>query len=93
MKKVLLLTVILGIIATAGIGCLMIFGMLSFAEGMEFILKAWAGILLLGAASAVITLIVGRQSRPEQADAELPHDSPKSTPRPDELPRDPVDDR
>ena len=58
MKNILVLTAIFAILAASAIGCLMIFEVYSFDQGTSFLLKALAVIFLLGAASAVIALIV-----------------------------------
>ena len=59
MKIVFILTFILAVIVSAGIGSLVIFEVLSFDQAKEYIFKAVSAIALLGAASALIALVTG----------------------------------
>jgi hypothetical protein len=44
---------------SAGIGCLVIFGIFSIEQGLDYSFKALAAIVLLGVASAAISLVTG----------------------------------
>ena len=59
MKIVFILTFILAVIVSAGIGSLVIFEVLSFDQAKEYIFKAVSVIALLGGASALIALVTG----------------------------------
>ena len=59
MKIVFILTFILAVIVSAGIGSLVIFEVLSLDQAKEYIFKAVSVIALLGAASALIALVTG----------------------------------
>ena len=62
MKVVLILTFIIAVIMTAGIGSLVIFEVLTFDQGLDFLLKTLAAVILLGASSAVIALVIGSKN-------------------------------
>jgi branched-subunit amino acid ABC-type transport system permease component len=66
MKLVFTLTFILAVIVSAGIGCLVIFEIISFDQGKNYLLKTVAVIVLLGAASAVIALVSGSKNTPDE---------------------------
>lgn len=66
MKTVINLTLIIAVIISAGIGCLVIFGMISVDQGMNYGLKALAAIVLLGVASAVISFVTSSGDAPEE---------------------------
>lgn len=59
MKTVLILTLVVAVIMSAGIGCLVIFGIFSIEQGLDYSFKALAAIVLLGVASAAISLVTG----------------------------------
>ena len=61
MKVILALTAIVAIVMCAGIGSLMIIGIIGAAQGMDYILKALAVIVLLGGSSALVALVTGKQ--------------------------------
>ena len=63
MKIVFTLTVVLAVIVSAGIGSLVIFEVLSFDQAKEYIFKAVAVIVLLGAASALIAFVTGSSGK------------------------------
>ena len=63
MKIVFTLTIVLAVIVSAGIGSLVIFEVLSFDQAKEYIFKAVAVIVLLGAASALIALVTGSSGK------------------------------
>jgi len=62
MKLVITLTLIIAVVVSAGIGCLVIFEILS----LGYILKSLAVIALLGAASAAISLVTGKHNAPRE---------------------------
>lgn len=64
MKTVLTLTLVVAVIVSAGIGCLVIFGIFSVEQGLEYSFKALAAIVLLGVASAAISLVTGNSGGP-----------------------------
>lgn len=64
MKVVLTLSLVIAVIVTAGIGCLMIFEIISFDLGMDYIFKAIAVIILLGISSVIIALVTGNKNTP-----------------------------
>ena len=67
MKVILALTAIVAIVICAGIGSLMIIGIIDVARGMDYILKSLAVIVLLGGSSALIALVTGKQQNaPEE---------------------------
>lgn len=66
MKTVLMLTFVIAVIMSTGIGCLVIFGMLTVDQGLNYGIKALATIVLLGIASAVISLVTRSGSAPEK---------------------------
>jgi len=66
MKLVITLTLIIAVVVSAGIGCLVIFEILSLGQGLEYILKSLAVIALLGAASAAISLVTGKHNAPRE---------------------------
>ncbi|MBT8129360.1 MAG: hypothetical protein KJP10_05165 [Gammaproteobacteria bacterium] len=63
MKIVFILTIVLAVIVSAGIGSLVIFEVLSFDQAKEYIFKAVSVIVLLGAASALIALVTGNTGK------------------------------
>ena len=67
MKVIYSLTFILVIIISAGIGCLTIFEVLTFDQGLDYILKASAAIVLLGLSSAAISF-VNTKNKPNEED-------------------------
>ena len=59
MKQILTITVVLAVLATALVGCLFIFDVMSYEDAMSNLLKVVGVILLLGVCSAVITALMG----------------------------------
>jgi len=57
MKIIFNLTLILAVVISAGIGCLIIFEVFEFEQGLDYILKALAAIVLLGVSSAAVTFM------------------------------------
>jgi len=66
MKIVFTLTFLLAVILFTVIGCLVIFEVFTFDEGMEFSYKALSAILLLGAASALVSLTIRNKNPPRR---------------------------
>ena len=66
MKTVFTLTFIIAVIITTGIGSLVVLDVLSYDQGKEYIFKALSVIALLGAASALITLVAGNSKTPDR---------------------------
>jgi len=62
MKTVLSLTLIFAILSSATVGCLVIFEIMTVEGGMGFLYKTLAAIVLIGAASALITAVTGGNS-------------------------------
>ena len=65
MKVIINLTVILSVIISAGVGCLVIFDVVTFDQGIDYILKSLAAIVLLAVASAAITFVT-RKNKPTE---------------------------
>ena len=63
MKIVFTLTIILAVIVSAGIGSLVILEVLSFDQAKEYIFKAVSFIVLIGVASAMISLVTGNTEK------------------------------
>ncbi len=61
MKVILVLTAIVAIVMCAGIGSLVIFGIIDVSRGIEYLIKSLAVIILLGGSSALIALVTGKQ--------------------------------
>lgn len=59
MKQILTITVVLAVLASALVGCLFIFDVMSYEDAMSNLLKVVGVILLLGVCSAVITALMG----------------------------------
>lgn len=66
MKVVLILTFIIAVILSSSIGCLIIFEVFTFDQGMEYIFKTLAAIILLGVSSAAIALVTGNKNTPSE---------------------------
>ena len=62
MKKIIVSTAVLLVIAIAVIGCMIIFGALSMDYGMDVLLKVGAAILLLGGCSILISFLFKQNS-------------------------------
>jgi branched-subunit amino acid ABC-type transport system permease component len=60
MKVIFNMTFILSIIISVGIGCLIIFEVLTFDQGLDYILKSLAVLILLGLSSAAITFVTNK---------------------------------
>ena len=65
MKKILAVTAVLIIIATAIVGCLYIFEILSYEKAISDLLKLVAAIGLLGGCSALIAFLVPSKNNPD----------------------------
>ena len=59
MKAVFVFSIAIAVPMSAGIGCMIIFEVFSFAEGLDLILKSVAAIALLGISTAAITSLSG----------------------------------
>lgn len=59
MKQILMITVVLSVITFAIIGCMFIFELMSYEDAMSNLLKVVGGIVLFGACSAVISVLMG----------------------------------
>lgn len=62
MKTVLILTLIIAVIVSTAIGCLVIFEVFSVDQGLDYAFKALAAIVLLGASSALISLVTSNKA-------------------------------
>ena len=58
MKQILTITVVLAVLATAFVGCLFIFEVMSYEDAMSNLLKVVGVIVLLGACSAAISALM-----------------------------------
>ena len=66
MKAILMLTLVIAVIVLTAIGCLMIVDVLSVEAGNSLAFKSLAAILVLGAASALIALLIRNRNTPER---------------------------
>jgi len=64
MKKIVTITAVLAVITAATVGCLYIFGVLSFEVAMSNLLKVVAAIVLLGGCSALIAFLMDSRKEP-----------------------------
>ena len=62
MKAILMLTLVVAVIVLTAIGCLMVVDVISMEAGRELAFKSLAAILVLGAASAAIALLIRKPS-------------------------------
>jgi len=58
MKKIFIVTVVLSVFALATIGCLYIFGIMSYEDSVSNLLKVLAALALLGGCSALIAFLM-----------------------------------
>ena len=65
MKVIYSLTFILAVIMSAGIGCLIIFEVFTFDQGLDYMLKVLAVIILLGLSSAAIAFVTTKNKSNE----------------------------
>ena len=62
MKAVLILTGLMALLTVATVGCLIVFEVLSQEQGVAFIGKALAALLIIGATSAVFALVTRKST-------------------------------
>jgi len=62
MKKIIVATAVVFVLAIALIGCMIIFGALSMDYGLNLLLKVGAAVLLLGGCSALLSYLLNRNS-------------------------------
>ena len=62
MKAILLLTLVFAMIGATCVACLVLIGVYEAPEALSFLIKLTGIIVLLGASSCVIALIVGGRS-------------------------------
>ena len=62
MKQILTITVVLAVLATACVGCLFIFEVMSYEDAKSNLLKIVGVIVLLGACSAAISALIGAKT-------------------------------
>jgi branched-subunit amino acid ABC-type transport system permease component len=66
MKVIFIITFIIAVIMSASIGCLIIFKVFSFDQGVDYIFKSLTAIILLGVSSALIALVTGKKGTPSE---------------------------
>jgi hypothetical protein len=64
MKKILVLTAVLSVIAVATVGCLYIFEVLNYEDSMSNLVKVVGALVLLGGCSALIAGLMGSGKKP-----------------------------
>ena len=62
MKVIFNFTLVIAIIISASIGCLVIFDVFTYDQGIEYIIKAIAAITLIGLSSAGVSLVTGNKT-------------------------------
>lgn len=65
MKIIYNLTFILAVIISACIGCLVIFNVIAFDQGLDYLFKSLATIVLLGASSAAVSFVTTKNKSNE----------------------------
>ena len=65
MQKIAIICAFFSVVMSAVVGLLVIFDMMSFESGMTNMLKYGGAIALLGVASALISLMMGRKKGEE----------------------------
>lgn len=66
MKQIVLITVLLAVVTFAIFGCLYIFEFLSYEAALTNLAKVVAAIVLIGACSALIALLMAGNKKPPE---------------------------
>ena len=64
MKKILVITAVLSVIAIGTVGCLYIFEVLNYEDSLSNLVKVVGAIVLLGGCSALIVGLMGSGKKP-----------------------------
>ncbi len=64
MRQIFIIIAVLSILALAVMGCLWIFGIISFDAAASNLVKVVAAIALLGGCAAIVAILMGSKNNP-----------------------------